>query len=549
MRKDSRFVHALGAALCAALVSAPAALAGEPGTALYQSATVGLAAQSSATTLAAVQPLAAPQRSRGARRVPHGPSTAAAPATGSPQAAPSALANASSSLLANFNGVSSRDSALTNFGLEFEPPDQGLCVGNGFVVEMVNSAYTVYATNGKAMAGPFNVNGPFEEGLTEFTSDPRCHYDAATNTWFATILAINKEETESFVDVAVNTSGDPRTPWTNYKVNTTDLGGKTGPRHRGCPCLGDQPTLGIDSENLYVTTNEFSLQGEQFNGAQIYAFAKRDLVALKPALHFVHFDKLTIGGGVAASVQPALTTGTSNAELFLSALDPTGTGDQRVGVWAIGERQLVGKGGVPTLSSVVAPSEAYAPPAPGEQKGTSSVIEAGDDRMQQAQFINGSVWGELGTAVNVGGDPTQRAGAAWFQLQPVLRKGALTGARMQRQGYVASAGNHVLYPALALTPSGNAAMVLTLTGAKRFPSAAYTVLAPAATSFGPISVAAAGNTSYDPEAERWGDYSWAVMDPGGSSVWLATEYVPPKASQTVDGKRNWGTRVLDVPAG
>jgi hypothetical protein len=39
------------------------------------------------------------------------------------------------------------------------------------------------------------------------------------------------------------------------------------------------------------------------------------------------------------------------------------------------------------------------------------------------------------------------------------------------------------------------------------------------------------------------------MDPGGSSVWLATEYVPPKASQTVDGKRNWGTRVLDVPAG
>jgi hypothetical protein len=540
-------MHALGAALCAALVSAPAALADEPATTLYQSATVGMAAQSSATTLA-VQPLAS-QRSRGARRVPHGPSGAATPATGSPQAAPSALANASSSLLANFNGVSSRDSALTNFGLEFEPPDQGLCVGNGFVVEMVNSAYTVYDTNGKAMAGPFNVNGPFEEGLTEFTSDPRCHYDAATNTWFATILTINKEETESFVDVAVNTSGDPRTPWTNYKVNTTDLGGKTGPRHRGCPCLGDQPTLGIDSENLYVTTNEFSLQGEQFNGAQIYAFAKRDLVALKPALHFVHFDKLTIGGGVAASVQPALTTGTSNAELFLSALDPTGTGDQRVGVWAIGERQLVGKGGVPTLSSVVAPSEAYALAPPGEQRGTSSVIDPGDDRMQQAQFINGSVWGELGTAVNVVGDPSQRAGAAWFQVKPALRKGALTGAVMHRQGYVASAGNYVLYPALALTPSGNAAMVLTLTGAKRFPSAAYTVLAPAATSFGPISVAAAGNTGYDPEAERWGDYSWAVMDPGGSSVWLATEYVPPKASQTADGKRNWGTRVLDVPAG
>ena len=41
-------------------------------------------------------------------------------------------------------------------------------------------------------------------------------------------------------------------------------------------------------------------------------------------------------------------------------------------------------------------------------------------------------------------------------------------------------------------------------------------------------------------------YSWAVMDPGGKSVWLATEYVPPKSSQTADGIRDWGTRMMDV---
>jgi hypothetical protein len=32
-------------------------------------------------------------------------------------------------------------------------------------------------------------------------------------------------------------------------------------------------------------------------------------------------------------------------------------------------------------------------------------------------------------------------------------------------------------------------------------------------------------------------------------VWLATEYVPPPSSQTVDGKRDWGTRVFEVPTG
>ena len=61
-------------------------------------------------------------------------------------------------------------------------------------------------------------------------------------------------------------------------------------------------------------------------------------------------------------------------------------------------------------------------------------------------------------------------------------------------------------------------------------------------------VSGAGTGSYDPAATRWGDYSWAVLDPTGTSVWLATEYVPPLSSQTLDGARNWGTRVFDVPA-
>ena len=63
-----------------------------------------------------------------------------------------------------------------------------------------------------------------------------------------------------------------------------------------------------------------------------------------------------------------------------------------------------------------------------------------------------------------------------------------------------------------------------------------------------MHVAATGATDYDPTASRWGDYSWAVIDPSGKSIWLATEYIPPKSSQTPDGLKNWGTRVLDVSA-
>lgn len=550
MRKDSGLVSALAAAVCGALISTSTALAGAPGTVVYQSATAGLAARSAAAPPAALLSApAASNRPRGARRIPRSPAPAALSVASPPPLSGSALSAGPGSLLSNFNGVGSRDSALTNFGLEFEPPDQGLCVGNGYVLEMVNSAYTVYTPAGKMVTGPFNVNGPFGEGLTEFTSDPRCYYEAATHTWYATILAINRESTASFLDVAVNTSGDPRTVWTDYRIDTTDLGAQSGPRHKGCPCLGDQPTLGIDQHNLYITTNEFSLAGEQFNGAQVYALAKKDLLPLSSTVHLVHFDKLEIGGSIAASIQPALSSGTPKGEFFLNALDPTETFDQRIGVWAITDAGAVAKGGVPKLSSFVLASEAYGKPPSGEQKGSAGLIDGGDDRMQQVQYIGGSVWGELGTAVTVAGDPLQRAGAAWFQVEPRLGGGTVNNAKMQRQGYVSLAGNYLLYPALQASPSGTAAMVMTLTGAKRYPSAAYATLAPGASSFGAVTVAASGSGPYDPEAERWGDYSFAVLDPGASSVWLATEYVPPKASQTPDGQRNWGTRVLDVPTG
>ena len=401
-----------------ALALAPIALARSATRTVYARAVTGTLKPVHARVLrphlasSAVVP-AAFAASRGVRRIPRSQSTAAPAATAPPQASAKALSTTSTPLLANFNGVSSRDSAVTNFGQEFEPPDQGLCAGNGFVVEMVNSAYTVYRPNGTVVTGPFNVNGPFDEGLTEFTSDPRCQYDAATHTWFASILFISADNKSSHEDLAVNSSGDPTTPWTTYRIDTTDTGGKTGPKHPGCPCFGDQPTLGIDSSNVYITTNEFSILGPQFNGAQIYAIAKSDLITPQPQppstpAHFVHFDKLSIGGTVAASVQPALTTGNAPAEFFLNSLDPNGTFDQRIGVWAMTNRGVVATGGKPTLSSEVISTEAYGVPPQAEQKGSQTLIDSGDDRMQQVQYIGGDVWGALDTLAH---DPQRFRGS------------------------------------------------------------------------------------------------------------------------------------------
>jgi hypothetical protein len=526
---------------------------------LTRTATVDLLAESTPRSLAVAAPSA--PRQRGARLL-H-PKTLAFPSSAqisgalaagqSIQAQQPALTRNdlehSKDILSNFDGVSSLDSAVTNFGLEFEPPDQGLCVGNGFVVEPVNSAFTIYRPNGSVVSGPLNVNVLFSEGLKEFTSDPRCYFDKATHTWFATILFISADATEARTDIAVNSSGDPTTPWTVYHLDATDDGSNGTPVHVGCPCFGDQPLLGIDRENIYIATNEFSILGPQANGAQIYALSKRDLIDGAANVHFVQFDNLTIAGDLAFSVQPAITQAAddgNNAEYFLESIDPTFTFDNRIGVWALTRQEAVSEGGVPTLTNTVITSEVFGVPPNAVQKGSTSLLTTDDDRMQQVQFVGGELWGALTTALTLPGDPTQLSANAWFAIHPRVHDYQITGADITRQGYVASAGNFLFYPAIQVSPNGSVAMVFTLSGPTFFASAAYARMSEYGDSFGRIKVAALGSGAYSPSSTRWGDYSFAIVDPSGESIWLATEYVPPLSRQTVDGLQNWGTRVFEV---
>ena len=112
---------------------------------------------------------------------------------------------------------------------------------------------------------------------------------------------------------------------------------------------------------------------------------------------------------------------------------------------------------------------------------------------------------------------------------------------------MAGKGEYEIYPAVQPDAAGNAAVIFTLTSSSSYPSAAYATLNATDSNFGPAVVAATGSGPYDKTATRWGDYSFAVPDSSADNAWLATEYIPPKSSQTTTGLANWGTRVLDVP--
>jgi hypothetical protein len=487
-----------------------------------------------------------------------------------------------------FNGLSHVDQRLADNGNQFsiEPPDQALAVGNGFIVEAVNLALRVRPVSG-ATAGVVSLNKFFvgdsaiiRSGPTfgRFVSDPRAYFDAAAQRWFVTALTIATNPAtgaflpQSDVRIAVSDTAIPTGAWKIYVLDTTN-GNGTVAKHPGCPCFGDQPLLGADANGLYVTTNEFPIFTSGFNGAQVYAISKRDLINGVTPPRIRAFDGLPLEEGPAYTVQPAIAPPgvvyNSGTAYFLSALDFTATLDDRIAIWTLTNTGWLnsGSGAAPALTSTVLQSESYGQPPDAQQKpgplpladaiaaaGPSAkvqehlpLIAANDDRMQQVMFDGTNLWSALNTVIKPDNGPT-RVGTAWFVVNP-----ASTGkpASIVRQGYVSVNQNSVLYPAVAVNSTGQGAIGFTLVGGDYFPSAAYVTLS-ASNAPDAVHVAAAGAapedgfTGYVSQADsrtaRWGDYSAGAVDEDGN-LWFATEYIP-NAPRTL--LANWGTFIGSI---
>ncbi len=231
---------------------------------------------------------------------------------GGPNVTGATKAKSNPTVNTSFEGLNFYQQRYSRGGNQFsvEPPDQGLCVGNGFELEAVNDVLNVYNASGQSalpdntatniVAGfPRNVNhsvdlnsfygyppainratGAFGPELT----DPSCLYDAATQRWFVVVLTLDRVGTTSalshvnHLDLAVSQTADPRGSWNIYKIDVTNDGTNTGGVNPG-PYLGDYPHIGADANGFYITTNAYPWCCNGFAGAQVYALSKAQLAA------------------------------------------------------------------------------------------------------------------------------------------------------------------------------------------------------------------------------------------------------------------------------
>lgn len=470
-----------------------------------------------------------------------------------------------------------------------EPPDQGICVGNGKVLEVVNLVVALDDLNGHPQSGfPQNLNTFFQAGPTDFLSNPRCYYDPTVNMFFLSVTDLgvypNAPNNGSSLIVAALT-GDGATV-RGYVLNTTD-DGSNGVSHGNCPCFEDQPLLGVDANGVYLSGNEFSLNTGNFNGGQIYAFNKSDLVTGQSSVGVTLFSNpITLAEGVAGSIAPAVATdgafvsANNGTEYFMSALDFAATRDNRIAVWALTNTcGLTNAAGASQCSSsptllppLVLTSNTYgAPPQAKQANGNTPLgkgcgngrrnLNIGDDRMQQVVYANGSLYSALTTVLTVNG--ARHDGLLYFIVQPSV-SGTTVAATISNSNYLAASGLDLFYPSVAASTAGSAELAFSFSGHSQFPSLGYTPITPdlgaaqlhtAMTGVGPYDGLSGYAGCNGASSARWGDYSGATAT--GTTFWMAGEYVSAsctptawKADPTCGATRgqfsNWGTQIFNV---
>lgn len=319
----------------------------------------------------------------------------------------------------SFDGLNHRAQRLANGGNQFslEPPDQGLCVGNGFVMETVNDVLNVYNASGASLLGVTDLNTFYgyiaainrttgERG-PELT-DPSCYFDVATQRWFHVVLTLDVQPTgphagaflgPNHLDIAVSQTSSPLGLWTIYKIAVQDDGtGTPATPDHGCsltpagkghgPCFGDYPHIGADANGFYITTNEYSFFGPEFKAAQIYALPKRALaanIALVPVTQFDTTDAVR-GKQAGFTVWPSeapnghFATGAGGTEYFLSsnAADEVNPKLNRTSndliVWALTNTASLDSTPNLSLTNDVVPVARYAAPPLSNQKVGSTPL-------------------------------------------------------------------------------------------------------------------------------------------------------------------------------
>jgi hypothetical protein len=307
--------------------------------------------------------------------------------------------------------------------------------------------------------------------------------------------------------------------------------------------FADFPSLGVDNNALYIGVNVFNGAGTSFLGSTGFVVQKSAL--LSGSLTVTAFRQLV---ATSTGSGPYAPRGVSNDDP--SATEGYFIGADNASFGRLTIRRITNPGGVPTISGnlgITVRSTFY--PANVPAKGSSSPLDALDDRLFSALMKNGSLW----TAHNIGTDatgtasstPSRRTSMRWYEITGLTSTPALNQSGTL---FDPSTSNPKYYWVGSVATSGQGHMALgsSYAGAADFAGVALTgrlatdplgtlgvpTLIPSSTSY---------NVPQSGSPQRWGDYSFTAVDPTDDmTMWTVQEIC--------NATNSWGVLVTHLVA-
>ncbi|MFI5286795.1 MAG: IPT/TIG domain-containing protein [Candidatus Dormibacteria bacterium] len=435
-----------------------------------------------------------------------------------------------------------QETAISTFGNDQQvtPPNEDVAASPSDVVEVVNSTIYVFNRSGGTLgAADLNVFMGVNQIPGFHSSDPRAIYDASAGRFWVTVTEVPDSYSPGNcppaapVLIAVSASSNPLpfSGWIVYGLPMAQFGGSTG---QPLTEFGDQPGLGISTNTVTVTWDDFTCAGG-FNGSEIDVLQKTDFEKNQGFSSLYYFyDGPSAPQPVQALGAMALTyivsnqsdcasNGCLNGSGYALVQGFTGTPEGSTGV-TNGPYVFVPM--TPTVSGT-----GFLPPA--DQPSPAPQLQTNDDRFLNAVWENGQIWTADGTSCQLTGDTAQRDCLNYVETAASGTTNTIGGALTNQLDNVSIIGSDLFYPAVSLDSAGDVITVFDESSTTMNPSIIDASIASGTSTLSSFHTLHTSPTYYngndlfagacDTNGCRWGDYSGAAQDPvNPKDVWVVS---------------------------
>ena len=392
------------------------------------------------------------------------------------------------------------------------PPHNGLAVGpnNIVMVEGSRIEWTNLTGGSPTLQSTYNFFSSLSP--TGGLYDQRAIYDSV-NQRYVVIMQYGATGASN-IDIAVSKDSNPNDGWYFASLNTllTINGQSTG---------SDRPMLTSDGTNLYITAAQFGISGSGYVGTESWVIGD----TAGPGGGLYNGGTLTVTANqLMPSNQGVFTVAASGNGKTYYASDYSSGGQILLALQTY-DKTTNTFGSISTLSlGNIDQGGAYTV----QQKGTSLLLDAVDNRIANIVYANGFLYGvadmkPIGSSVPL---------VHWFKVD-VSNPNAPT---LVAQGDVsgASIGTNVatFNSSIAVDAAGDVMINFTASGPNNYPSDYYVFQGatdPTGSFSAPILYQASTgffNSGDGASVQRWGLNSSTTVDPNNpNSFWLSNEYI------------------------